>query len=286
MRVSGRLQIVYALLTIAVLAFLDARAATVQLGALVAVPLLVIAYNTGIVRALLVAVAATLIFGVLDFSGYVESRVDSHTLPADTVVLGVAFISLVVTGALLRREVLQRERLQVALVATQRDEEAERVLARTDRLTGLFNRLGFDEQLARAAEAAETVAIAFLDLDDFKSINDRYGHEVGDDVLRAAASRIAGAVRGNDFAARIGGDEFVVIFPAMASPSQIAERIITQMSAVFAEPILVNGVAHKVAASIGVAVGPQDAPIGDALVHVADQRMYLQKAARGGRPGS
>ena len=246
MRVSGRLQIVYALLAIAVLAVLDARATTLQLGALVAVPLLVIAYNSGLVRALIVGVLATLLFGVLDFSEFVQSRVDGRTLPADTAVLGVAFISLIVTGALLRREVRRREQLQIALVATRRDEEAEHILARTDRLTGLLNRLGFDEELARAAESAESVAIAFLDLDDFKSVNDTYGHDVGDDVLRAAAARIAGAVRGRDIAARIGGDEFVVIFPSMVAAPMDPERILRQMQAVFAEPLLVGGITHRI----------------------------------------
>ena len=152
-------------------------------------------------------------------------------------------------------------------------------LATRDALTGLVNRRVFDEGLERAVhKAARTstpLSLVVLDLDRFKLVNDSYGHQVGDDVLRAAGRALAAATRGEDLAARYGGEEFVVLLPDTDGETAlaIAERL---RAGIAAE---VHGLA--VTASAGVATLPADATTGTALVSAADRALY--EAKRTGR---
>ncbi len=152
--------------------------------------------------------------------------------------------------------------------------------ARHDTLTELPNRAG----LAAALDGdTPPTAVLFVDLDGFKPVNDQHGHAAGDHVLRAAAQRVQRAVRPGDVVARVGGDEFVVVLPAVdasqrleATVRSIADRILRELT----RPIEVNGVEIHISASIGVAIAPLGSDV-DALVAAADAAMYEVKRAGG-----
>jgi diguanylate cyclase (GGDEF)-like protein len=124
--------------------------------------------------------------------------------------------------------------------------------------------------------------VLFIDLDDFKDINDRLGHDTGDVVLRTVANRLFTVLREGDTVARLGGDEFVVLLGAPISHSQrvaVAEKLLTGIKA----PIVVDGVELKVGASIGISCYPQDGQTVHELLANADRAMYAVKAkGRGG----
>jgi len=162
----------------------------------------------------------------------------------------------------------------------QREEEA-RDLAHHDALTGLPNRRLLDDRIAQAFAAArrsrERVALMLLDLDRFKPINDTYGHEAGDAVLKTVAARLKGCVRESDTVARVGGDEFVVMLPMRAA--QDAVRVADKILAALAEPIRVAGHEVRIGVSIGISAFPEDSVDKDDLLKYADRAMYHVKAA-------
>jgi diguanylate cyclase (GGDEF)-like protein/PAS domain S-box-containing protein len=163
--------------------------------------------------------------------------------------------------------------------------------ATTDALTGCANRAtalaGLSTALEgserRAADGATTGTSAiFVDLDEFKAVNDRYGHVVGDHLLVAVADRLREVVRAGDLVGRLGGDEFLVVCPALASPAD-ALALAERLAAAVAEPLPVDGELLCVRASIGLAFadGPVDAK---ELIARADAAMYRSKRAGEGRP--
>ncbi|HET6871301.1 MAG TPA: EAL domain-containing protein [Solirubrobacteraceae bacterium] len=160
-------------------------------------------------------------------------------------------------------------------------EEELRHQAFHDALTGLANRALFEEHLvqalARARRHHQPVAVLFLDLDDFKTINDSLGHEAGDKLLREAAIRIAGAVRAEDIAARLGGDEFAVLAET-SEHDEDAGTIATRLLTALAEPFDVGGRELRVSASVGVACSDGSAGIRE-LMRDADTAMYAAKDA-------
>lgn len=154
-------------------------------------------------------------------------------------------------------------------------------LAITDSLTGLFNRRYFFElagkELARARRSQQSFSVVLLDLDNFKQINDQYGHLVGDQALQAVAKRIRDCIREIDILGRYGGEEFVMLMPDtdLTSAIQMAERVCLGMNS---DPIKINEHSISMAASLGVAtleVG-QDITI-DSLLDQADQALYTAK---------
>jgi diguanylate cyclase (GGDEF)-like protein/PAS domain S-box-containing protein len=155
-------------------------------------------------------------------------------------------------------------------------------LALRDSLTGLANRRLFNELLESAVTRTERsgreLAVAFLDLDGFKAINDRHGHKAGDHVLRETAHRLLANVRGADTVARLGGDEFVFVFePDDQESSEIIERI----ARVLAEPIhLSPDMSVSCPASIGVADTASVGYDAEALLAAADAAMYVMKRTR------
>ena len=168
----------------------------------------------------------------------------------------------------------------VSDVTEQRTAEARlKHQALHDALTGLPNRVLFADRLAMAAARqrrdgdSRGVAVLFLDLDDFKRVNDTHGHDVGDQVLGEVARRVAGSVRAADTVARLGGDELAVICEATdaASAVEVADRIRKALEA----PVEVAGLRLSVDASVGVAVAPPH-PVED-LLRLADRAMYLAK---------
>jgi len=149
-----------------------------------------------------------------------------------------------------------------------------------DPLTGLANRSLILEHLhlavARAGRRSSLAAVIFLDLDDFKPINDTLGHSAGDEILVRVADRLRSAVRPSDTLGRWGGDEFVVVCEDLDRASD-APAIVARMAAAFDEPFTLHGTELQVTASIGVAVsgGGDDRPA--ALIHAADAAMYRVK---------
>jgi diguanylate cyclase (GGDEF)-like protein/PAS domain S-box-containing protein len=163
-------------------------------------------------------------------------------------------------------------------------------LAYHDVLTGLPNRAMFQDHLelalARARRHENAVAVLFLDLDDFKPINDRHGHEVGDQVLQQTARRIQRASRDTDLVARQGGDEFLVLLADVEAGDSLDDVTATvqetseRIAGTVAEAIELRGVTLSVRASIGSAVFPFEAGDARSLLQRADAQMYAMKRNR------
>jgi diguanylate cyclase (GGDEF)-like protein len=153
-----------------------------------------------------------------------------------------------------------------------------------DALTGLPNRTALRDHLrlglARNARYATELAIFFLDLDDFKDVNDAYGHGVGDALLRQVAERLQIAVRRADLVARLGGDEFVLLCETIAGEPEIA-CVVERIRGAFAEPFTLDGRQQRLSVSIGVSVVGREASDPDAVLDRADAEMY--RAKREGR---
>jgi diguanylate cyclase (GGDEF)-like protein len=153
-------------------------------------------------------------------------------------------------------------------------------LAHYDQVTGLANRTQFHKELPRAAERARrqgsNIAVVFLDLDDFKVVNDTLGHSVGDHLLRSVAERLRGSLRMGDFVCRLGGDEFTVILEGISSlrtAVQVVAKVIDSLSRVHS----VDGHALRIGVSAGIALYPvQTDDLGD-LLRYADIAMYQAK---------
>ncbi len=157
-------------------------------------------------------------------------------------------------------------------------------LAFHDALTGLPNRSLFVDRLQRAIAEAErkkeSVVVMFVDLDDFKKINDSFGHHVGDRVIQTAALRLKKCLRDIDSIARMGGDEFTLLVPHVGGREDIeiiARRLIESLD----EPIVVEGTGFKMSISIGISIFPNDAKSEDSLLRNADTAMYFAKHTRG-----
>jgi diguanylate cyclase (GGDEF)-like protein/PAS domain S-box-containing protein len=150
--------------------------------------------------------------------------------------------------------------------------------ARHDSLTGLVNRGAFHDALHRSTDATD-VAVIYVDLDEFKPVNDRWGHEAGDLLLTEVARRLSAACRVGDLVARLGGDEFAVLSPGCTTTEAIAigERFLAALEA----PVSVGRTTTTVGASVGVAVGPADDRV--ELARRADDALYRAKGAGGHR---
>jgi diguanylate cyclase (GGDEF)-like protein len=175
-----------------------------------------------------------------------------------------------------------RESEQRLRMVAEHDARRFQFLAHHDLLTGLPNRVMFEdrarEAVARARRRGEAAALLFLDLDHFKEVNDSLGHEAGDALLRATAERLRGCVRGEDFVARIGGDEFCVLLQGLSEPREAAS-VAQKVVAALARPFTIGAREVNTGASIGIACTPQDgAEVAD-LLRLADAAMYRAKEA-------
>ncbi|NUT33064.1 MAG: GGDEF domain-containing protein [Hamadaea sp.] len=183
---------------------------------------------------------------------------------------GTAMVLLVLArlmGALRRQEQLLRVKHEL----THR--------AYHDPLTGLANRARFDDDLARAAGDGGRVGLLLVDLDDFKQVNDTFGHVAGDELLNEVASRLRSAAGSTGTAARIGGDEFAIL--VSEANHALVESIAEGVVHAFRAPIRVDG--HHVDISVSVGVATSDVSPGDRLLHDADRALYRAKAAGGRR---
>jgi diguanylate cyclase (GGDEF)-like protein/PAS domain S-box-containing protein len=152
--------------------------------------------------------------------------------------------------------------------------------ARQDALTGVANRIALFESLGAKLVSGRLVAAFYIDLDDFKHVNDDYGHAVGDEVLRTVAARLSGAVRGGDIVARVGGDEFVVVSNALDSPDE-ASALGRRIRDVVALPISFPNRQIQVAVSVGIGFANGADP--DILLSDADDALYRAKRTGRGR---
>ena len=175
----------------------------------------------------------------------------------------------------------QRSQLKRDLVQLEHAVAQALRLAHHDVLTGLPNRTllldRFKQAVALAARQRKQVALLFLDLDGFKSINDALGHAAGDRLLQQVAARLSACIRTSDTACRYGGDEFVILLPELdGQPSAIsaAEKIRAHLAA----PYLVGATAIKLTTSIGIALYPVDGKECGDLIRVSDVDMYRDKS--------
>jgi diguanylate cyclase (GGDEF)-like protein/PAS domain S-box-containing protein len=170
------------------------------------------------------------------------------------------------------------------ITAIKNAEERLNYLAYHDPLTDLPNRLLLADRmrtaLSRAERTGTSVALLYLDLDNFKHVNDTLGHEQGDRLLHAMAARFCICVRGEDSVARLGGDEFVIILEDVSDPAQPA-RLAEKILAAVTEPMPLGGFELRMRASIGISMGPAHGATSEELLKAADAAMY--RAKRGGR---
>lgn len=189
----------------------------------------------------------------------------------------------------LKGEVRERQALEHEMIQMKAREEAARHDALHDALTSLPNRLLFNDRLehglAQAKRHSWTLAVMFIDLDNFKSINDTYGHAAGDFILQTVATRLKNMTRADDTLSRHGGDEFLQLLLELKSAQAavvIAEKIISTVG----EPCVVRvnneAINYSIKLSIGIAIFPKDGETGDALIACADQAMYRAKRDKTG----
>ncbi|MCW7539416.1 EAL domain-containing protein [Aquabacterium sp. A7-Y] len=177
------------------------------------------------------------------------------------------------------------EALRMSIVRDLRDRRAAQArihhLAHHDALTGLPNRMSFmdelDHRMGFAAGAGEQLALLFIDLDDFKRVNDSLGHMAGDKLLQTVAMRITETLRSTDRVARFGGDEFMVLCPAVRQLSEV-ETVAGKLLAAIEVPVDADGRLISVTASLGIALYPTDARSPAELIKHADSAMYLAKS--------
>jgi diguanylate cyclase (GGDEF)-like protein len=176
---------------------------------------------------------------------------------------------------------------ELAAVSIERANEDQRLqgLAHFDGLTGLPNRLllsdRFKQAIAIAQRRGEHLAVYYIDVDKFKTINDTHGHHAGDEILRTVARRLLTACRASDTVARLGGDEFIVLRcgpSTEAWPDELAARLRAELDA----PCNVEGVQLRLTVGIGISVFPHDGVDERTLLESADRALYMAKAAGAG----
>lgn len=198
-------------------------------------------------------------------------RADGSTYASEVHVRTLALTGRTVIVAVIR-DITERRRAEVAI----------RALAYHDPLTGLPNRIALNERaeqaMADAARYGDLLGLAFVDINDFKLINDRIGHSAGDAVLKAIAKRLVSAVRAGDTVARFGGDEFVIMLPRLADRTAL-ERIGSKISNAVPGPLHLDNQSVRVTASVGLAMYSPAEDGFTSLLSKADMAMYSAKRA-------
>lgn len=242
----------------------------------------------------IIFVTATYADDVHRLKGYGFGAVDYMAKPLEATILlskVQVFLELYRHRVALRdalSELSERNRqLEIEVEQRKQMEQEMRHLAMHDMLTGLPNRALFMDRLESAHHRAQRhggmFALVYVDVDRFKEVNDTWGHGAGDAVLIELAARLRGALRENDTVARLGGDEFALVLEELDDISD-AHRLMERVTQSLQAPMhyLRDGEALTlaIAASIGVAAYPADGAEVDALLHAADQAMYLIKRSR------
>lgn len=158
-------------------------------------------------------------------------------------------------------------------------EDHLRYMATHDALTGLPNRTlladRFTQACSRSDRRFKRFSVMFLDLNGFKKVNDSYGHEVGDKLLKTFGDLVKGCIRSEDTLSRVSGDEFVILLED--TPYEIAQQVVRKIQAQLANPVFISDIKLSISASIGIAVYPNDGIVMSELLRKADERMYKDK---------
>jgi len=186
----------------------------------------------------------------------------------------ITFVVMVVYARLHLRNEMERTEMTARLFH----------LANHDALTGLANRNLLSDRLNHAitqtARQKGQLAVLFLDLEGFKDVNDGYGHDAGDGVLRRAAERLRACVRAGDTVARLGGDEFVLVLENIAGQGDV-DHVVEKIKTGFEQPFDVKSHSIMLGINIGSALYPGDGVDGDTLIKCADSSMYEEKRSGG-----
>lgn len=237
-------------------------------------------------RLLVWGTPASAAFATLAAGAGVAFRDRPTVLGGLVLVAAVAMVPLLFRGlavrllARLEGAGTERDILQAELEAALQTRDALRTLAYHDDLTGLPNRSLLNDRLgvaiAHAHRQASHLALLFIDLDDFKAVNDSLGHGWGDRLLVKVARRVRDSVRAGDTVARFGGDEFIVLLDGVTGPEDAARVAAKVLDAVRA-PFRLDAHDVRIDASVGVSVYPHDGTFPDELVKSADTAMYRDK---------
>lgn len=232
--------------------------------------------RAGLIVAIAMPLAAALQSLLLHGLGIAPPHLESQVNPA----LNRALV-LIVTYLIVILALVVHGRMNALLRAQRRAERLKlQSLANEDMLTGIANARHFRQRLEQACARIDrhggALAVLYLDFNDFKQINDDFGHAMGDEVLRLVAQRLRQALRREDTVARLGGDEFAVLVDRVSDDQQIP-RLIDRIRQIVAEPVEVDGQRHAISASVGRAIYPTDVGDRRAVIEVADRDMYRAK---------
>lgn len=257
-----------------VLWYVDWLLPNVHLGPLAALPLFLLGYRIGLWPTLSIAAAAAIGLAVADADYGGAKGIKFGDVIVDSMMLLVAFgiAAFAADRARKRDSEVARLRTRVA---------RERSRAETDHVTQLPNRAYFETRLDQASLSRDRDAlmgIVVADIDNFKEINDRFGHPAGDLVLREVARRFQEVMRKSDIVARIGGDEFGVVLRGVDSAEDI-RRVCDKLGLAFAKPFVLGGEPLRIGLSVGYSIFPDEGDDLRSLVDLADRRMYDAKLA-------
>lgn len=191
----------------------------------------------------------------------------------ESIILGASMLSIALLMTIFLSESYQRIVDGIVM------EEKIRALANTDPLTGLANRRAIMDALDRVDEEQSAYAVAMLDLDGFKQINDSLGHHIGDALLQTVADRLTKAALPAEYVGRMGGDEFIILMPDAASPGAAAART-TALLGALCTPAHIGGEHLTLAGSMGYALYPKDGSDSEAVLIAADDALYEAKRMR------
>ncbi len=224
--------------------------------------------------------------GRLDFAGNADTTIDTHLKELKQLAEAQERMRVMLNDFRGSAE-RQSDDLQQQISVMRQTEARLEHMSHHDPLTGLPNRTLFSDRLKqaiiRANRSKRRFALMFIDLDEFKNINDTRGHDAGDRVLIEAAQRMRACLREEDSVSRLGGDEFVALVEdlstalgeAVAQAQSLADKLLTAL----AEAYVLDGMPHRVTASIGIALNTDPNDSGDALLHNADIAMYRAKSS-------
>ena len=230
--------------------------------------------------AIVISIFSAILFSVEYFYDLAPQLFQFALEYRDFEVDNLIFVGFVTSFALAIFCYRRMRELAVEMKARRLAELEAKKLARHDPLTGLANRRFFVEALGEVLQtttASSRLAVLMLDLDGFKSVNDAYGHAVGDQTLIEFAQRVSAIMRGGAIFTRIGGDEFAVILPDINSldgPAALARRIV----AAVAEPFSIGPISASVGVGVGIAIAPSDGMDPELLVQRADRALYRAKS--------
>jgi diguanylate cyclase (GGDEF)-like protein len=213
--------------------------------------------------------------------GDLDSKVENVKMDAEFRLVALFFNRMT---RRLRRSTVTKQELQQEVARQTREiqqhHEKLLYLSEHDPLTNLINRRAFDKQLdnsiVKAQRSGLKLAVLFIDLDEFKHINDTYGHDVGDAVLVEVANRLSDSIRVSDFVGRLGGDEFVVCLDLLKDLSVLSAKV-EQIQSAINEPIVFGERLVSVGASIGISCYPDHSKNRERLMRLADKAMYQAK---------